>query len=192
MLLGPFFSLKQMNYKGIFILLVFCICGCSGSDKTLYTQKLTQDQSNLLNEGWVLSQPSGADLEKMMGVKPIYGTKDNYFDITVGTGYDVVAKLVEKKENKCIRCVYVKENSTTTIHDIPQGVYYLKLAFGKDWMVLDGKGMFTKSVSYEKCQDVFIYKFQGDEDVNYSIKLNVANSTNNLHTTTISENEFLY
>ena len=185
-----------MNYKVIVLLLVTCcIGGCNGSDKTINKQELTQKQIELINEGWTLVIPSESDLEDAMGIKPLYGTKDNYFDISVGGGCDVVVKLVDKKMNTCIRCVYVKENSTTTIHDIPQGLYYLKLAYGKDWMNFeDGKifkGMFTKSVSYEKCQNVFNYKMKNNEDVNYSVRLNVANGSDNLHTLPISENEFL-
>lgn len=41
---------------------------------------------------------------------------------------------MNKTTDECIRYVYVPENSTVNIQMIPQGEYYLKLAYGKDWM----------------------------------------------------------
>ena len=81
---------------------------------------------------------------------------------------------------------------------IPQGQYYLKLAYGKDWMEYnngDGTitGKFTKNVSYDKSVDVFDFgKKNSSNIVSYVLQINVVNSQlqNNFGTIEITENAF--
>lgn len=154
-------------------------------------------QRKLLDEGWTMETPS-ENLAEAYGIKPIYGTQDNYFDITIGIGYNVAVKIVDRFTDRCIRYVYVEENSTTTVQEIPQGVYYLKLAYGFDWMELNtanGKiGKFTRDVHYEKSQDVFDFGEKNSRDeINYRLEINVVNSKldNNFLATPIDEEEFM-
>lgn len=157
----------------------------------------TITQRKLLDEGWTIETPN-KNLTEAYGIKPIYGTQDNYFDIAIGIGCNVVVKIVDRYTDRCIRCVYVEENSTTTVQEIPQGVYYLKLAYGYDWMVLntvDGKiGKFTRNVHYEKSQDVFDFGEKNSRDeINYRLEINVVNSKldNNFLAIPIDEEEFM-
>lgn len=157
----------------------------------------TAAQQKLLDAGWTVETPN-EDLTEEYGIKPVYGIQDNYFDITIGHGCNVAVKIVDLRTDKCIRYVYVAENSTTTVQEIPQGVYYLKLAYGYDWMEFDngtGKiGKFTRNVSYEKSQDTFDFGVKNSRtEVNYRLEINVIDSKleNNFLTTTISEEEFL-
>ena len=106
-------------------------------------------------------------------------------------------KIVNKATECCVRYVFVQENSTTTVSQIPQGEYYLKLSYGYDWMEYsnDGilKGKFTRNVVYEISQDVFDFgKKNSLQVINYSLKINVENSTlmNNFRTKEIGEAEF--
>lgn len=94
--------------------------------------------------------------------------------------------------------VYVAENSTTTVQEIPQGIYYLKLAYGYDWMSLGENGekigKFTRNVSYERSQDTFDFGLKNSiEERNFSLEINVVDSKleNNFLTTPINEEEFL-
>jgi len=59
----------------------------------------------------------------------------NYLRINVGSGTDVVVKLIRKGDynEECIRIVYVRSNDTYEIKNIPEGLYYLKIAYGKDY-----------------------------------------------------------
>lgn len=157
----------------------------------------TPIQQKMLDEGWTIEEPD-EDLSEDYGIKPVFGLQDNYFDITIGNGCNVAVKIMDSHTEECIRYICVSENTTTTVHEIPQGTYYLKLAYGYDWMVLDtGKGKrgkFTRKVSYERSQDVFDFGSKNSkEEVNYSLEINVIDSKleNNFPTRPISEEEFM-
>lgn len=157
----------------------------------------TSAQQKLLDAGWAIVTPH-EDLTEEYGIKPVYGIQDNYFDITIGRGCNVAVKIMDKKTDQCIRYVYVAENSTTTVQEIPQGVYYLKLAYGYDWMehnTGNGKvGKFTRNVSYEKSQDTFDFGVKNSsEEINYRLEINVVDSQlgNNFLSTPIDEEEFM-
>ena len=94
-----------------------------------------------------------------MEIKSKFGQQDNYFDIEIGKGCDVAIKIMDVATDKCIRYVFVPENSSANIQMIPQGKYYLKLAYGKDWMEYDnGDGTlsakFTSNVTYDRSTDI--------------------------------------
>lgn len=157
----------------------------------------TPSQQKLLDAGWTVVTPT-EDLTEEYGIQPIYGIQDNYFDIAMGSGCNVAVKIMDLRTNKCIRYVYVAENSTTTVQEIPQGVYYLKLAYGYDWMEYEkdnGKiGKFTRNVSYERSQDTFDFGVKNSRDeVNYRLEINVVDSKleNNFLATPINEEEFM-
>ena len=147
--------------------------------------------------GWTVETPT-EDLTEEYGIQPIYGIQDNYFDIAMGSGCNVAVKIMDLRTDKCIRYVYVAENSTTTVQEIPQGVYYLKLAYGYDWMEYEKDnvkiGKFTRNVSYERSQDTFDFGVKNSRDeVNYRLEINVVDSKleNNFLATPINEEEFM-
>lgn len=157
----------------------------------------TQAQQELLDAGWTFETPS-EDLSKDFGIEPVYGTQDNYFDISIGTGCNVAVKIMDVRTNKCIRYVYVPEGGTTTVPEIPQGIYYLKLAYGQDWMELITDsvtiGKFSKNVSYERSQDTFDFGIKNSrEEKSYKLEINVIDSKleNNFQATPINEEEFM-
>lgn len=81
---------------------------------------------------------------------------DNYLRIKVGSGTDVVVKLMRigYSEDECIRIVYVRSDETYEIKNIPEGLYYLKIAYGKDYRkkIVDNicYVKFMKNALYEK------------------------------------------
>lgn len=116
----------------------------------------------------------------------------------MGTGCNVAVKIMDYRTDKCIRYVYVAENTTTTVQEIPQGIYYLKLAYGYDWMELETdsvkRGKFTRNVSYERSQDTFDFGIKNSRDeINYRLEINVVDSKleNNFLATPINEEEFM-
>ena len=124
------------------------LSSCGGNSTTTQTnEEPTPEQEELIQNGWSSSTPEGGELGTEYGIKPIYGIQDNYFDIRIGEGFSVAIKIVDASSEKCIRYVYVPEGESITVSQIPQGRYYLKLAYGKDWMELsDGvtvKGKYT-------------------------------------------------
>ena len=168
-----------------------------GKVKIILWWSLPKPRKKLLDAGWTNETP-GEDLSEDYGIKPIYGMQDNYFDIKMGKGCNVAVKIMDLRTDKCIRYVYVAENTTTTVPEIPQGVYYLKLAYGYDWMEKetdDGKqGKFTRNVLYERSQDTFDFGIKNSrEEINYRLDINVVDSKleNNFQTITIDEKEFM-
>lgn len=157
----------------------------------------TPAQHKLLDAGWMVETPD-EDLTEDYGITPVYGMQDNYFDIAIGSGCNVAVKIMDLCTDKCIRYVYVAEHTTTTVQEIPQGIYYLKLTYGYDWMELktnEGKiGKFTRNVSYERSQGTFDFGMKNSrKEVNYRLEINVIDSKleNNFLTTPINEEEFL-
>lgn len=195
---------KINNIIALFVLaLSTLVCGCnnnSRSDQTQQDSTLSSTQHSLLEEGWYVPKttPSG-ELPREYGVKNKYGQQDNYFDIEIGNGCDVAIKIVDAATNKCIRYVFVPENSSANIQMIPQGKYYLKLAYGKDWMEYDNgdgtiTGKFTSNVTYDRSVDVFDFgKKNSSNVVNYLLQINVVDSQlqNSFGTVEISEAEFM-
>lgn len=180
-----------------------CIAGCSGQtnkDVATDTNTLSQQQEALIDEGWYIPKdmPSG-ELSEEYGVKNKFGQQDNYFDIQIGTGCDVAVKIVDASTDKSIRYVFVPENTTENIQMIPQGKYYLKLAYGNDWMEFDNgdgslSGKFTRNVSYDKSIDIFDFgKKNTSSVVSYVLQINIDNSQlhNNFETVSISEADFM-
>ena len=187
--------------RNIILLLIIPICliACSNVSTTnQQTHEKSEYQEQLIREGWTLEQLSNSELGEEYGITPVYGLQDNYFDITMGDNYNVAVKIVDANTNKCIRYVVVAENSTTTITQIPQGRYYLKLAYGKDWMELNTDsitiGKFTKDAFYEKSRQVYDFgKKNSLDEVNFDLRINVKDAIgmNNFETSPISEDEFL-
>lgn len=184
------------------IIAILFLTGCSNnrvqkndSDSTA----LSSSQEKLISEGWYIPKttPEG-EMPKEYGVKNKYGQQDNYFDIEIGNGCDVAVKIVDASTDKCIRYVLVPENTSVNVQMIPQGKYYLKLAYGKDWMEYDNgdgtiAGKFTKNVSYDRSVDVFDFgKKNSSNIVSYVLQINVVNSElqNNFGTVEITEEDF--
>ena len=177
-------------------LLAFTSCHHRGGQGNVVA-KPTRAQQKMLDAGWTLATPD-EDLTEDYGMTPIYGIQDNYFDIAIGSGCNVAVKIMDLRTDKCIRYVYVAENTTTTVQEIPQGIYYLKLAYGYDWMELEteeGKqGKFTRNVSYERSQDTFDFGIKNSrQEVNYRLEINIVDSQleNNFLSTPIDEEEFM-
>lgn len=183
--------------------ILLSVVGCSGNsgrDNTSDTNVLSPQQEALVADGWYIPKTTPAgELSKEYGIKDKYGQQDNYFDIQIGNGCDMAVKIVNAVTDKCIRYVFVPENSMENIQMIPQGKYYLKLAYGKDWMEYDNgdgtiSGKFTRNVSYDKSVDIFDFgKKNSSSIVSYVLQINVENSKlqNNFGTVAISESDFM-
>ena len=183
--------------------MLFCsaliFAGCNNAAKpTQQTHENSEYQEQLMRDGWTYEELSDSELGEEYGDKPIYGIQDNYFDITMGEGYNVAVKIVDAQTNKCIRYAVVPENSTTTVTQIPQGRYYLKLAYGRDWMELQTDsviiGKFTRNAFYEKSREYYDFgKKNSMQEINYDLRINVREEVgmNNFETSPISEEEFL-
>lgn len=190
-----------MKTKCIIVVLAsLLLLSCINSNNTNTTKKdvISENQKKLLNEGWIsIIANKSRDLSSEYGVVPVYGTLDNYFDIKMGKGSDLAVKIIDLSENKCIRYIYVQENSEYTVSQIPQGKYRLLIAYGKNWMTQqkEGKklGRFADDTYYEQSIDVFDFgKKNSKEMINYFLYINVEEDVRatNFNTMEISEDEF--
>lgn len=186
------------------ILTAVCICtllvmACTGKAPSANggQENYTPEQQKLLSCGWQQVEPAGGDMDEKYGVKPVLGIQDNYFDIHIGKGFSAAIKIVSAETGRPVRYVYVPEGETITVNQIPQGLYYLKLAYGKDWMQQDGdsivRGKFSKHAFYER--SLLLYDFgrkNSQSFVNYTLEINVVNgeAEHEFKTVAISEEEF--
>jgi hypothetical protein len=86
--------------------------------------------------GWDSTNYKSGETPKCENVAPKYDYNlENYLRINVGSGTDVVVKLIKKGVyyDECIRIVYVRSGDTYDVRNIPEGQYYLKIAYGIDY-----------------------------------------------------------
>lgn len=134
------------------------------------------------NDGWISAKYQSGDTPQCENIKPLYDLNlDNHLKVTVNSNSDVVLKLmkIEKEGDVCIRNVYIESNDFLVIKNIPEGKYYLKLAYGTDWRHKrsGGKcnGRFTKNARYEIGEERLNFKvvqFNNKVDIpSYSLTL---------------------
>jgi hypothetical protein len=93
---------------------------------------------------------------------------------------DAAVKIVNYETDKCIRFVFVKNGTTYIARHIPEGKYYLKIAYGYNWSVRNDDptcmGHFSDKPSYKKDLDLYDFnkKYEYDGTVSipyYTLKL---------------------
>jgi hypothetical protein len=134
--------------------------------------------------------------------KPRYNKHlNNRLEISAGFNTDVAVKLIDNETENCIRYVYIKKDTKYIIRNIPEGKYYLKIAYGDDWGVKDGDskcdGKFTTNALYKKSDEILDFNLISDENgtkiPSYSLQLSVlfsAGDSDNFSTNKIPEDEF--
>lgn len=117
--------------------------------------------------GWETTNYKTGTTPDCENVNPQYDYEiDNYLRINVGSGTDVVVKLMKKGyyKDECIRIVYVRSNDIYDIKNIPEGIYYLKIAYGKDFRkkIIDNKChvKFMRDAEYEKGIETLDFKLK--------------------------------
>lgn len=163
--------------------------------------------------GWTkMNYETGSTPENENFVPEVDIRMDNYLKVNVGKSTDVIVKLMKKgtQNDKCIRIVYIREGDSYVIKYIPEGKYYLKLAYGKDYResVVDGKPYmrFVKNAQYENGDEVLDFYLKkrpnnkvGDKEYenwdvpSFELSLDVVtlkNASNEFSTNNISEVEF--
>jgi hypothetical protein len=163
-------------------------------------EALKLEKEKLLKEGWEENEMKNGQLSKCYNFKPKFSSIDNKLEVTVGSGTDVVIKLMNKETNKCIRYVYINSQNTYEIKNIPEGVYYLKIAYGRNWIskVENGKcvGKFLSNQMYEEGSDVLDFNIQrtyeGKSIPSFRLELDVVsnNSMSSFSSQNISEEAF--
>ncbi|WP_313580605.1 hypothetical protein [Chishuiella sp.] len=172
-------------------------------DSSTITKEIVPEKNPkeiLEEQGWKSTEINNGQMSSCYNFKQKKGKVDNSLKITVGNGTDVVIKLMDVNTNKCIRYVFINRNTTYSIRNIPEGQYYLKIAYGKNWYskTENGKciGKFIENAIYEKGKDKIdfniIHSYDGYQIPSYELELDVISSdiVNSFNSTTISEESF--
>ncbi len=112
--------------------------------------------------GWETKTYKSGSTPECENVIPKYDfTLDNYLRVNVGSNTDVVIKLMKYNSSECIRIVYIRSGDVFEIKNIPEGRYYLKIAYGKDYRqkIADDQCIvkFMQNPIYEKGTDIMDY-----------------------------------
>lgn len=168
-------------------------------------QKPTNNQESTNNQEPIYNKVTvkNGNMSDCLDLRPKYANNISTKLIITTELTDAAVKLYDYETDKCIRYIFVNDGTTFTVTNIPEGRYYLKIAYGNDWTVKEGdpicKGHFTSHVSYKKDADIYDFnkKYYGNGRVStpyYTLKLyrtfSYDNSESNVTSNSISENEF--
>lgn len=167
-------------------------------DAYVYSKLITNDPD------WTSKYLSSGTDPNCDNITPRYDKEiDNYLEVTVGSNTDVVVKLMRMNNyggEQCVRIVYIRSKDSYRIANIPEGKYYLKIAYGKDWRqkTVDGRcyGKFMRRPLYEKGKEILDYNLvrisNGYNIPLYELSLDVVETDfkNSFRTNEISESEF--
>ena len=217
------YSMKKFPYFLIIICILFFVrCSSNNSESQLpnpqngdlnntfadsdtnstsnTTQVELSETERLLSEGWEEKSIQNGQMPSCYNFKPKRGSVSNYLEVSVGGGTDVSIKVMDMNSEKCIRYVFINSGSTYNIRNIPEGRYYLKIAYGKHWVSKTENGQcvgkFTSNQLYEKGQDILDYNLQytdgGYSVPSFKLQLDVISTgtSNSFNSQNISENEF--
>ena len=159
-------------------------------------QKYEEEKEKLISEGWQEQGIENGQLPSCYNFNPKKGNVNNYLEIYVGSGTDVSIKVMNLNTEKCVRY----SGSRYTIRNIPEGRYYLKIAYGKNWLSkVENEqciGKFIRNPMYEKGEDIMDFNIkhsaQGYSIPSFKLELDVVSSgiTNSFNSQNISESEF--
>jgi hypothetical protein len=178
-----FFSKKEnysklLKYFVILLVAIFFIWIISSDDSSNNSGTKTSLPlpAEEVSSGLVVSQPSGPAFSLPNGTiikkNNYYLRGDGELQIKNGTNLDAVAKLINggTSGGKSILTVYIKANSTYTMRDISDGIYWLVFAQGSDWDSTSQK--FKRNTQYSAFEDTFDFITTYSEYTIFEVTLN--------------------
>lgn len=154
----------------------------------------------LKEEGWENQNFGDGIMPDCYNYAPKFGSIENELSVSVGGGTNVVIKVMSTTNGHCVRYVYINSGSVYKIRNIPEDTYYLKIAYGRNWVSKTDNGQclgkFTSAALYQKGEDVLDFNKQltvdGYSIPSFSLSLDVisGSAANTFNSNTISEGEF--
>ena len=171
-----------------------------GMQGYVFAKNLRKDPNN----GWNRKYYQSGETPECENVDPQYDYNlDNYLKVKVGSHTDVVIKLMKQQNygDICTRIIFIRSGEIYYMKNIPEGNYYLKIAYGSDWRqkIVDQQcyGKFMKNAQYEIGKERLnynvIHKSDRDQIPSFELSLDVITSTKAYSTfksNDISEAEF--
>lgn len=159
-----------------------------------------KEEEKLLADCWESNEIENGQLSMCSILKQKKSNLVNYLKVVVGSGKDVVIKVMNLKTDNCIQYIFINSGSTYLIKNIPKGEYYLKIAYGKNWFskVQNNQcvGEFLRNPLYEKGVDTLNFKLQHSEGGysihSFSLHLDVISNelSNSVNYQNFSDEEF--
>lgn len=163
-------------------------------------EKYQIQKEKMTSEGWRESTEKNGNMSPCYNFKEKKSNIENYLEVQVGGGTDVAIKLMNIVTGNCIRYVFINSGTTYRITNIPEGSYYVKIAYGKDWYSKNENGQcigkFLLNPIYEKGDDVMDYNLkyttEGYSIPSFKLKLDVIASSplNTFNSQSMSEEDF--
>ena len=163
-------------------------------------EKFQQEKDKLIADGWEEQEIQNGQFSTCYNFYPTKGKVKNHLEVIVGGGTDVSIKVMNVSTDKCVRYVFINNSSSYSINNIPEGKYYLKIAYGKNWLskIINGQclGKFIRNPMYEKGEDIMDFNIQhkrrGYSIPSYQLQLDVVSSgvSNSFNSQNISEEDF--
>ena len=166
---------KLLKYSVILLGIIFVVWIFSG-DEPLYNsggtkaplpppvKQISDDSVEFTPPTPAVSLPNGTILKK----NSVYLRGDGELQIKNGTGLDAVAKLIHGGTS--VLTVYIKANSTYTMLDISDGIYWLAFAQGLDWDSVTQK--FRRNTQYSVFEDTFDFTTTYSQYTIFEVTLN--------------------
>ncbi len=168
-----------------------------------FVDPITKDSLDLVKNGYLPRHIKNGGEPDCFNYTPQKSNVNNRLIVYVGYKTDVVVKLISQETEKCIRYFYIRGGSTYTIYGIPQGIYYLKLAYGKQWMMSNANGQcvgkFLRNAKYEIGKETLNYNFKYSDNrdgyriPSFHLKLGISfdfDKSDNFRSDNISEERF--
>jgi hypothetical protein len=158
------------------------------------------DEEILADQGYEKVGFNNGIMPDCYNYTPRFGDVENELTVTVGGGTDVAIKVMSLTSGRCIRYVFINSGSTYSIKNIPEDSYYLKLAYGHQWIARTNngscEGQFLSKAKYEKGEDILDFKRKERSDgysvPSFSLRLDVISgeTDNTFNSAGISEMDF--
>lgn len=157
-------------------------------------------EEQLRDEGWEQMRFGNGIMPDCYNYRPQTGELNNTLTVNVGGGTDVAIKVMSLTDNRCVRYVFINSGSAYSIRNLPEDRYYLKIAYGKDWISKTENnlclGKFMHQALYKKSDQVLDFNKQSTLDgyqvPSFELSLDVVSGENraSFDSSGISEDEF--
>lgn len=162
------------RYVAILVGVIFIVWISSGNDTSYNSgtkaplpapvQQVSNNPSNLDLSAFDVSLTNGTILKK----SSVYLGGDGELQIKNGTSLDAVAKLI--RAGASVLTVYIKANSTYTMRNISDGLYWLAFAQGLDWDSTTQK--FRRNAQYSAFEKTFDFNTTNTQYTIFEVTLN--------------------
>jgi hypothetical protein len=158
------------------------------------------EEEQLRDEGWEQTRFRNGMMPDGYNYRPSSVDLDNALTVSVGGGTDVALKVMSLATGICVRYVFIDSGSAYSIRNLPEDRYYLKIAYGRDWISKTENnrcmGRFLHQALYKRSEEILDFNrrstLEGVSVPSYELRLDVVadQTQDSFNSSGISEEEF--